>query len=80
MKFRCKTDQWRQYRGYVFTFGRPTEVTDRGSIEAISMHPDFERVQEPVEVPRTLEDAIAPRETLTLPKRRGRPPKNEAIL
>jgi hypothetical protein len=73
MKFRCKTDKWRQYRGYVFEYGNPTEVTDRGSIEAISMHPDFERV---VDVPVN----GVHRETLSLPKRRGRPPKDEAVL
>ena len=73
MKFRCKTDKWRQYRGYVFEQGKTTEVTDRGSIEAISMHPDFERVpDEPING--------VPHGTLSLPKRRGRPPKDEAML
>ena len=73
MKFRCKTDQWRQYRGYVFEYGKPTEVTDRGGIEALTGHPDFEYVpDEPINGTSS--------HTLTLPKKRGRPPKNEAML
>jgi hypothetical protein len=73
MKFRCTTDQWRQFRGHVFEYGRPTEVADRGSIEALLMHPDFERVEdEPI-------NGVS-RETLSLPKRRGRPAKSEAVL
>lgn len=73
MKFRCKTDQWRQYRGYVFMYGRPTEVTDRASIEAISKHADFEQVME-------LPINGVSRETLSLPKKRGRPSKSESVL
>lgn len=73
MKFRCKTDQYRQFRGYVFAWGKPTNVIDRASIDALTGHPDFEHV----------EDAPAnghERPILTLPKRRGRPPKSENVL
>ena len=73
MKFRCKTEQYRQFRGYVFAWGKPTTVSDRGSIEALIGHPDFEMV----------EDAPVNghcRPILTLPKRRGRPPKSEVVL
>lgn len=73
MKFKLKTDGYREFRGYVFAYGKPTEVRDRGTVEALTGHPDFDQVpDEPVNG--------AHRETLGLPKRRGRPPKSEAVL
>lgn len=46
MKFRCTTDKWREFRGYVFAYGKPTEIRDRGTIEALNGHPDFEFVED----------------------------------
>lgn len=54
-------------------YGRPTEVTDRASIEALSKHADFEQVME-------LPINGVSRETLSLPKKRGRPLKSESVL
>ena len=73
MKFKLKTDGYREFRGYVFSWGKPTEVSDRGSIEALTGHPDFDLVEDVVVNRRD-------RPILTLPKRRGRPPKEVAVL
>lgn len=41
MKFICITEQYRHYRGLLFAFGKPTEVKDQATIEALMVHPDF---------------------------------------
>ncbi len=65
MKFRLKTGDYREFRGHIFAYGKPTTVTDKGSITELMAHPDFEPVKDtPVETP-------APSTTLRLPKRRG---------
>ena len=74
MKFTCKTDKWRQFRGYVFEFGKPTTVTDRATIEILQKHRDFEVFND------VIVDIDVPRETLTLPKKRGRPARSESVL
>jgi hypothetical protein len=32
---------YREFRGYVFSQGRPVEITDPGTLEVISREPDF---------------------------------------
>src|SRR3990167_1882516 len=32
---------YREFRGYVFTEGKPVEITDRGTLELIKHEPDF---------------------------------------
>lgn len=77
MKFRLKTNDYREYRGYVFAWGKPTEIKDRGTIEALTGHPDFEEVRdEPANGHDTADKVVG---TLKLPKR-GRPKRDEAIL
>ena len=78
VRFICTTDDWRQFRGYVFERGKTTTVRDLGTIEALDRHPDFRRHVDRVNG-KTVRDEERP--VLTLPKRRGRPRKNdEAVL
>jgi len=35
---------YREFRGYVFTQGKPVEITDRGTLELIKHEPDFKEV------------------------------------
>jgi hypothetical protein len=35
---------YRQFRGYVFTAGKPVTITDRGTLELIKHEPDFTEV------------------------------------
>jgi hypothetical protein len=42
--FTC-TDQYRQFRGYVFAHGNPVTVTDRATIEACLKDPSFKKVE-----------------------------------
>jgi len=68
MRFRMKSGDFREYRGHVFTFDRPTTVLDRGSIKALTAHPDFEIVAD-----------VAPairRPTLHVPRRKTTPKDN----
>lgn len=70
MKFRLKTKDYREFRGRVFAWGKPVEVTDIGTIEALTGHPDFEVVpDEPINGKHVVG-------TLKLPKRK----RNEAVL
>lgn len=46
MKYRCKTEPYRHFRGKLFLDHQPTEINDHGTLVAISNHPDFERVSE----------------------------------
>ena len=67
MKFRLKTNDYREFRGRVFAWGKPVEVTDIGTIEALTGHHDFEEVPD---------NPANSRHTLKLPKRK----RNEAVL
>lgn len=77
VRFICTTDEWRQFRGYVFERGKTTTIRDRGTIEALERHPDFRRIAEPVNGDSVRDESRA---TLSLPKRRGRTPKIEVVL
>ena len=46
MKFICKTEPYRHFRGLLFQNGRATEVSDQATIEALEKHPDFEKADE----------------------------------
>ena len=42
-------DGYREYRGYVFKFDHPVEITDRGTLEAIKRVPFFKEYQNAVQ-------------------------------
>ena len=46
MKFICLTENYRHFRGVLFAFKKPTEVTDTATIEALARNPDFMRVDD----------------------------------
>lgn len=75
VKFICTTDEWRQFRGYVFERGKTTTIRDKGTIEALNKHPDFRRIADAMNGDHVRDEE---RPILTLPKRRSRPPKSEA--
>lgn len=51
MKFVCTTEPYRHYRGILFSHYKPTEVNDKGTIEALMKHPDFQAVDEKNQIP-----------------------------
>ena len=61
MKFICKTEPYRHFRGLLFQNGRATEVTDQATIEALEKHPDFEKAEEKADEKEIQE---APKEVL----------------
>lgn len=75
MKFKLKTNDYREYRGYVFMFGKPVEIHDNGTIEALTGHPDFEEVRDE---PANGHDVAVVSNTLKLPKRKQK--RDEAVL
>lgn len=77
MKFRLKTKDYREFRGYCFAWGKPTEIRDRGTIEALTGHPDFEEVRDEPINGHAVDTPAS--NTLRLPKR-GRPKRDEAVL
>jgi len=76
MKFKLKTNDYREYRGYVFAWGKATEIRDRGTIEALTGHPDFEEVRDEL---ANGHDVAAVSNTLKLPKRAVKK-RDEAVL
>lgn len=38
--------EYAQFRGYVFSHGKPTEINDRGTLEEIKNHPAFRPFEE----------------------------------
>lgn len=38
--------EYAEYRGYVFAHRKPVNVTDRGTIEALSRNPNFRKVED----------------------------------
>ena len=46
MKFICKTEPYRHFRGLLFQNGRATDVQDQATIDALEKHPDFEKADE----------------------------------
>lgn len=71
MKFKLKTNDYREYRGYVFAWGKPTEIRDRGTIEALTGHPDFDEVKD-------IPGNGSASKTIKLPKRSSK--RDEAVL
>lgn len=69
-RFRLKGDGWREFRGYVFSFGKPTTVLDRATIEALTGHPDFQEVPD-LEINGHHIPVAPARPKLTLPKRKA---------
>lgn len=51
MKFVCKTEPYRHFRGVLFAYYRPTEVTDAATIKALEKHPDFRKVEDEKDTP-----------------------------
>ena len=41
MRYVYTAGNYREFRGYVFTHGKPVTITDRGTLEAISRERDF---------------------------------------
>ena len=77
MKFKLKTNDYREYRGYVFWAGKAVTILDNGTIDALTGHPDFEEVRDE---PANGHDMAAVSTTLKLPRRPGRPKRDEAVL
>jgi len=46
MKYVYTKGKWREYYGYIFYDGRPTEVTDRATLERIKREVDFQPYEE----------------------------------
>jgi hypothetical protein len=46
MKFIYLASNYHHFRGQLFAFKKPTEVTDKATIEALQRNPDFMRVDE----------------------------------
>jgi hypothetical protein len=42
-----------QYRGYVFAYGKPTTVTDKGTISELDRHPHFKEFNREEKAPET---------------------------
>lgn len=66
MKYVC-VDGYREFRGRVFAFGRPVEITDPGTLEAISHNPYFKEVPDE-KVQETAETEVLKRRVLRLRK------------
>ena len=48
MKFVYTGGQYTEFRGYVFKWGQPTTILDKGTLLAIARRPDFKEYLEPV--------------------------------
>ena len=76
-KFICTKDPYREFRGYVFAYGKPTVVRDRATIGILMTHPDYRRVtDEEVQREETAQEVqrtLPPGETLHAPAKRGWP-------
>ena len=46
MKFAYTGGPYKEYRGYVFTYGNPTDVADKATIEALSVNPLYRRIED----------------------------------
>ena len=49
MKFAYTGGPYKEYRGYVFTYGNPTDVADKATIEALSANPLYRRIDDAVQ-------------------------------
>lgn len=66
---------YHEFRGYVFANGKPACIRDRATLEALSTHPDFRRIDEEVKRKETAEEVLnaQKREVLHVPAKRGWP-------
>jgi hypothetical protein len=70
MKFVYTGGPYTEFRGYVFAYGKPTTVLDRGALEAIAKRADFkEWKDEPQEVETAAAPAVLKRRTLTVKRK-----------
>lgn len=63
MKYIYTGGPYTEFRGYVFINGKPTTISDRGTLEAIAKRPDFKPYPQPVV------EGVPTRKKLTLPKK-----------
>ena len=59
MKFICKTEPYRHFRGLLFQNGRATEVTDQATIVALEKHPDFEKAEDEKSIQETPKEVLS---------------------
>lgn len=59
-----------QFNGYVFAFGKPTEVTDRATQAVLMKKPGFRKVDDEEKAPEAAPAAVLKRPVLGVPKRR----------
>jgi len=45
MKFAYVGGPYKEYRGYIFSYGNPTDVADKATIEALSVNPLYRRIE-----------------------------------
>ena len=48
MQFIYTHGPWREFRGYVFAWGKPTDVKDQATINALSTNPLFKRIEDEI--------------------------------
>lgn len=48
--------EYREFRGYVFKWGKPTTVNDPATIEAIMKDPTFKEIKDEEEIKETTEE------------------------
>ena len=58
------------FNGYVFAFGKPTEVTDRATQAALMKKPGFRKVDDEEKAPEAAPAPVLKRPVLTVPRRR----------
>ena len=63
MKYRYTQGPWKEFRGHVFAYGKPTEIRDRGTLAALEKEKDFEKVED-----ETKEEAQAVLDPKACPK------------
>ena len=52
---------YREFRGYVFAYGKPTDVRDQAAIDEISRDPTFRRIEdEEVQIAQTTQEVLNP--------------------
>lgn len=51
---------YREFMGYVFANGMPALIRDRATLEALSKHPDFRRIDEEAQGKETAKEVLRP--------------------
>lgn len=60
MKFIYTQGPWREFRGYVFAYGQPTDVIDNATIEALHNKPEFRRYEDEMDQTPQVQAVEAP--------------------